>query len=106
MEEPKEQEEERKQGMVLVGFGKYKLSDMMKWVDTEQEEDLAKAFVKWPPVYRREGICTQSEIQASLQYLAFIQDVILEWDLNASPEGGKEKNDVAPGSIKKIISSF
>lgn len=71
------------QGLVLVGFGKHKLTDMLeRWLDTDEEEKLATAFKRWPPVYRREEICSQEEIKAACQYLAYLQDVILEWELN------------------------
>jgi len=79
------------QGLVLVGFGKHSLKDMMGWVDTEQEEDLAFAFKKWPPVYRREEICSEGDIKAACQYLAYLQDIILEHEIN-TPEGDKEND--------------
>ena len=82
--------EERSEGLILVGFGKHTLTDMLEWMDTEKEEDLATAFKKWPPVYRRESICSQAEIQAALQYLAFLQDVILEYELSQTLEEDKE----------------
>ena len=77
------------EALVLVGFGKYRLIDMLTWMDTDKEEDLARAFVKWPPVYRREEICSQTEIEAACRYLAFIQDLILEYELQTNPEGEK-----------------
>ena len=83
---------DQKEGLILVGFGKHKLEDMLKWQNTEQEEDLATAFRKWPPVYRREGICSRDEIMSSMQYLAYLQDVILEYELNRPPEE-ESKND-------------
>ena len=69
-----------KEGLVLVGFGKHKLQDMLDWIGTDKEEDLAKSFTKWPAVYRREEICSQDEIKACLQFLAFVQDLLMECD--------------------------
>jgi hypothetical protein len=80
------------EGLVLVGFGKHDLKDMLLWQDTPQEEDLAIAFKKWPPVYRREKNCNQEDLKAACQYLAYLQDLILEWELN-NPSEDKENND-------------
>jgi len=81
------------EGLILVGFGKHNLKDMLEWRDTEKEQDLAEAFKKWPPVYRREDICNQEEIKAACQYLAYLQDLILEYELNSPPEEDKENKD-------------
>jgi len=78
------------EGLVLVGFGKHKLSEMLEWQDTEKEDDLAKAFVKWPPVYRREEICSQAEVKTACQYLAYLQDLILEYEMNDFQKEDKE----------------
>ena len=88
-----DKEEERQEGLVLVGFGKHTLADMLEWQDTKREEDLVKEFKKWPPVWREERICSTAEIKTSLQYLAYLQDVILEYDLNRPPEEDKENKD-------------
>jgi hypothetical protein len=85
-------EDERSEGLILVGFGKHNLSDMLGWIDTSKEEDLAKAFKKWPPVWRREGACSVEEVHSSLRYLAYLQDVIVEYELNGPYEGDKESN--------------
>jgi hypothetical protein len=79
------------EGMVLVGFGKNNLIDMLEWQDTDKEQDLAEAFVKWPPIYRREDICSQAEVKAACQYLAYLQDLIVEYELNKPSEEDKEK---------------
>ncbi len=78
--------EERTEGLILVGFGKHELKDMLEWVDTDKEEDLISAFKKWPPVWRREGICSLAEIQVSLQYMTFLQDAVLEYELAQDEE--------------------
>ena len=44
-------------GLVLVGFGEQSLRDMLEWIDTDKEDDLLSAFIKWPPVYRAEAAC-------------------------------------------------
>jgi hypothetical protein len=81
-------EDEHTGGLILVGFGKHELKDMMEWVDTDQEEDLIKAFTKWPAVWREERICSEAEMKAALQYLAFCQDAILEYELDKENKDG------------------
>ena len=93
MKEEQGQSLKPKEGLVLVGFGKYKLVDMLGWMDTDKEDDLAKAFVKWPPVYRREEICSQAEVKTACQYLAYLQDLILEYEMNELQKEDKEKKN-------------
>ena len=69
-----------KDGMVLVAFGKHKLKDMMAWIDTPQEEDLLTAFKRWPPVYRELRACEAEDVQTACDYLAYLNDVIEEYD--------------------------
>jgi len=83
--------EEKQPGLVLVGFGKHKLQDMLQWQGTDKEEDLAFAFKKWPAVWREERICSVGDIEAACSYLAYIQDIILEHETN-TPEGDKEND--------------
>ena len=82
-------------GLVLVGFGEQNLRDMLEWIDTDKEDDLLSAFIKWPPVYRAEEACTNEEIQNACRFLAFIQDSILEYELKMHPpeEEDKENKD-------------
>jgi hypothetical protein len=84
--------EERAPGLVLTGFGKHKLKDMLTWIGTEQEEDLLCAFKKWPPVWREERICDEEDIEYACRFLAFLQDAILEYELN-TPEGDEENTN-------------
>jgi hypothetical protein len=92
MNDDKVVEKERTPGLVLVGFGGNKLKDMLHWIGTDMEDDLLSAFTKWPPVYREERICDKDDLAAACQYLAFIQDSILEYELN-TPEGDEENKD-------------
>jgi len=80
-------------GLVLVGFGDQSLRDMLEWIDTDKEDDLLSAFIKWPPVYRPEAACNNEEIQNACSFLAFIQDSILEYELKMNlPEEEDEEN--------------
>jgi hypothetical protein len=88
-----EVEEERTPGLVLTGFGKHKLKDMLKWIGTDKEEDLLKAFRKWPPVWREERIADEEDIEYACRFLAFLQDAILEYELQNPPEGDEENKD-------------
>jgi len=78
-------------GLVLVGFGDKSLRDMLEWIDTDKEDDLLSAFTKWPPVYRPENSCTNEEIQNACRFLAFIQDSILEYELQMHPPKEEDK---------------
>jgi hypothetical protein len=88
-----EVKEERTPGLVLTGFGKHKLKDMLTWIGTDKEEDLLKAFKKWPPVWREERIADEEDIEYACRFLAFLQDAILEYELELQnpPEGDEEK---------------
>ena len=69
-----------KEGLVLVGFGSHKLADMLEWIDTPREMDLAMAFRKWPPVYREQASCEPEDVQTAIQFLTYLKDVILEYE--------------------------
>jgi hypothetical protein len=66
--------------VVLVGFGKYDLVDLMKYKDTDDEEKLvSEPFEKgWPPRYRRASACTQEEIQTFSEFTNFITNVVAQ----------------------------
>ena len=87
-----DREKKKETSLVLVGFGSNKLGDMLEWIDTPREIELLTAFKKWPPVYRREAICEPADIQDACDFLAFLQDAILEYELN-NPPGDKENKD-------------
>lgn len=80
-------------GLVLVGFGDKSLRDMLEWIDTDKEDDLLSAFIKWPPVYRLEASCNNEEVQNACRYLAFIQDSILEYELKMPPKEEDKENE-------------
>ncbi len=90
--EEKEAERTKAPGLVLVGFGSNRLKDMLGWIGTDMEDDLLSAFTKWPPVYREERICDAKDLAYACRFLAFIQDSILEYELN-TPEGDEENTD-------------
>ena len=68
------------QPLVLVGFGKYSLIDLMKYRDTDDEDKLVtEPFEKgWPPVYRRADICTEEEINTFKEFTTFITETIAD----------------------------
>lgn len=83
-------------GLVLTGFGKHKLGDILSWIGTEKEDDLLSAFTKWPPVYREEASCDRKDIENACQFLAFVQDAVLEYELKMSPpQEDKENTDAS-----------
>jgi hypothetical protein len=69
--------------MVLVGFGKHDLTDMIKWIGTDREMELLIAPSKWPPRWRRMGICEDADLQAMKAYIEFTTE-----RLNDSVIGG------------------
>lgn len=85
--------EEQTPGLVLMGFGKHKLKDMLEWIGTDKEEDLLRAFTKWPPVYREERIADEEDLHYACRFLAFLQDAILEYELETPSKEDKENTD-------------
>jgi hypothetical protein len=67
--------------MVLVGFGKRDLKDMLHKINTEEEEDLIRAPTKSPPRYRREAICSPEEIEAFMIYGRFVQEKLMRGEI-------------------------
>ena len=55
-----------KEIMVLVGFGKIDLSDVLKMSETEVMDMLNNK--QWPPRYRRISICTDEEVDNYSQF--------------------------------------
>lgn len=63
------------EGMVLVGFGKHDLSEILAWFGTPREIDALKASLLWPPRWRRESGCTQEEKERFVQYTETIRNL-------------------------------
>jgi hypothetical protein len=74
------EQEQAKDGLVLVGFGKHKLADMMKWIDTDREMELLLAFKRWPPVYREQRACEAGDVETAVAFLTYLGDVIGEYE--------------------------
>jgi len=73
-EELAEKERQRKEtSLVLVGFGKHDLSEVLTWRGTPKEEDAILAATKWPPRYRREAICEPEDVQRYMEYVDWLQ---------------------------------
>lgn len=54
--------------MILVGFGKQDLKDMLYKIDTDEEDELIYAPTNSPPRFRRIGICSETEVNAFVTY--------------------------------------
>ena len=67
---------EQKQGpnMILVGFDKYSLEEMLSWRGTEKEEDLVFASYRWPPRFREERSCSTRQMETFLEYVDWLSD--------------------------------
>lgn len=63
--------------LVLVGFGKHDLVDMLEWRGTVKEKDLYGAIYPhhWPPRWRAQTSCSEAETQAFLEYLRWLENV-------------------------------
>jgi hypothetical protein len=83
--------EERTPGLILTGFGKHKLKDMLGWIGTDKEIDLLEAFKKWPAVWREERIADAEDIEYACRFLAFLKDAVLEYEIKNPPKKDKEK---------------
>lgn len=64
-------EKDVSQELVLVGFGKHDLVDMIKWIGTDQERELFNAAGRWPARWRRYEICNLEELNAMKSFIEF-----------------------------------
>ena len=66
--------------LILVGFGKHNLKDILSWMNTDREEELLTAFVKYPPVYRKVISCEPDEVEACFLYYEWLKKQILIYE--------------------------
>lgn len=71
--------------MLLVGFGKYDLKDLVKFIGTPWEGQVLEAPLRAPARYRRPNICQKEEFEAFTVYLNWITD-----KLGIDPATGKQ----------------
>lgn len=64
--------------LVLVGFGKFDLNDMLKWRGSDKEEDLLMAPLNYPPRYREEKSCSQDQLEDFAEYVNWASKVLKE----------------------------
>lgn len=69
------------EAMVLVGFGKSDLKDIINKMNTAEEKELVFAATGSPPRYRRESICSREEIEAFLIYVRFLQEKLMRGEI-------------------------
>jgi len=65
--------------LVLVGFGKQKLTDLIEKIgNPEEEEKLLNLTLgqQLPPVYRVETSCTQEEKLAFVEYVGWLSSLL------------------------------
>lgn len=58
--------------MLVVGFGKENLTELVKFIDQNQDELFLKAIMKGPR-YRRPDICSDEEKDAYVKYGAWLE---------------------------------
>lgn len=68
-----EEGEEIPEGMVLVGFGKYDLEEILSWFGTPKEIQALKAPLLYPVRWRRESICSDEEKSRFVEYTETIR---------------------------------
>lgn len=61
--------------LILVGFGKYDLSEVLSWRDSVKELDALNASTKWPPRYRPYRLCSEEDISLFLEYGQWISSI-------------------------------
>jgi hypothetical protein len=54
--------------LVLVGFGRFDLAEVLSWRGSSREEDAILAAKKWPPRYRRKAICEPGDVERFVEY--------------------------------------
>lgn len=70
-----EEGEEVPEGMVLVGFGKHDLDEILSWFGTPREIEALKAPTIWPPRWRRESACSEYEQTRFVEYTETVRNV-------------------------------
>lgn len=67
--------------LILVGFGKKDLIDLVEKIGTPEEDELIRAPLNTPPRYRRKEICTPEEIGAFVQYATLCQKKLMQGEI-------------------------
>jgi hypothetical protein len=67
--------DEREGNLVLVGFGKHNLDEILNWVGTPREIEALKAPLLWPPRWRRESLCSEEDKTNFAEYTATMQNL-------------------------------
>lgn len=68
--------------LILVGFGKSKLTDLIEKIgNKEKEEELLNLTLgeRLPPIYRSEKSCSQEEVLAFLEYVGWLSSVVSQY---------------------------
>jgi len=70
------------ENLILVGFGKQKLVDLIEKIgDKEKEEELLNLTLgrHLPPVYRAEKSCSEEEILAFLEFTGWLSSLVKQY---------------------------
>jgi hypothetical protein len=65
------------EAMVLMGFGKKDLKDLLELIGTPQENLLAEAPVRAPARWRRQEICSDEEVADFRRYVNWVQGMLV-----------------------------
>lgn len=66
----------RQNQLILVGFGKFNLDEMLKWRGTEQEEELIFAPDRLPPRFRPESACSEEQVLTFIEYVNWTSELL------------------------------
>lgn len=69
--------------LILVGFGKHDLTDLVEKIGTDEELIVLNAAAKWPARWRRMKICKKEELDAMKKYVEYTTE-----KLNKATFGG------------------
>jgi len=60
--------------MILVGFGKFELVDVVKFIGTDREDELLQMPIKHIPRYRKPSSCLPEQVETFVQYVNWLSD--------------------------------
>lgn len=64
--------------LILVGFGKERLVDLIEKINTDKDEELLNLALggQVPPIYRAEQSCNEEEVLAFLEFTAWLGSLL------------------------------
>ena len=68
--------------LILVGFGKQRLVDLIEKINTDKEDELLELALggKSPPIYRAEQSCTEDQVLAFLEFVGWLNSILRDYN--------------------------